>query len=199
MQKFPWELFLQSTGALSGGTKDVILICKTKRRKLSLSFNILPGKPRSSMGKPKHFRIVRKLRGCIVQGVGVGCKARWELQGDLAGWPSSPWLPTYLKEANGLLVPQMGGQGKERKFYRCSKCPKVRRQLTLVDAIVLSCHKVATSKATCFSIKCFWCSILCPKAYENQVHGGFLWYSNKKVGFPQCKYEKESSLLLSTT
>lgn len=122
------------------------------------------------------------------------CRETWLVGQVHPGYPH-----ISKRQANGLLVPQMGGQGKERKFYRCSKCPKVRRQLTLVDAIVLSCHKVATSKATCFSIKCFWCSILCPEAYENQVHGGFLWYSNKKVGFPQCKYEKESSLLLSTT
>lgn len=53
-----------------------------------------------------------------------------------------------------------GGVPQGGKLYKCPKCPKARCQLTSVDAIVLSGHKVAMSKDTCFYKKYFWCSIL---------------------------------------
>lgn len=189
MQKFPWELFLQSTGALSGGAKDVILICKAKQHKLSLSFNILPGKPRFSMGKPKYFRVARKLRGCIVPGVGVGCKTRWELQGALAAWPSSPWSPTYLRETGKWLVGPANGRSRKRKeILQMFQVPK--RQ---VSAHLGRCYSAERPQGGneqgrfCFSIKYLWCSILCPEAYENQVNGDFRGIQRRKLG-SRCEY-----------
>lgn len=89
--------------------------------------------------------------------------------GERPGWLAKFTLAAQISQRDRLMAPgprrgeteeSKGGVPQEGKLHKCPKCPKGRCQLTLADAIVLSGHKVAMSKDTCFCKKYFTCSIL---------------------------------------